>query len=397
MSRVTLLGVLLCALLLSACASPERVALDTPEARLFTSLHAGEVAVASIEFDDTQEAALIDLARAECPGDLPSQFTRTVITGGDDALVIYTAPDAAVPSCMVYKPAPVPEIVQHTPQEAPAPEIALTVNGEPILYETIKARLALTAVNTSDQMDAVVTALLDEALLRQAAVGIEPTPEELAATRDANIAAFGTTLEGLDAALAAAGMDRASFDVQVRDATAISLLLRDRLLLDEVNVTEEDAKAVYLADPNRFLRSEQAVMRAIYIASDGRTLAEADRIAQDIAARVPTEDFCALVRAYSEDAKTKETCGTYLIPRGVVDSRLEAAAFGTPTNKTAVVVTDAGVYFVQTLQVLPASIVPYPDVSETLRARLRDQIVQERLLLYLAILRSRAEIVSYLG
>jgi hypothetical protein len=66
-------------------------------------------------------------------------------------------------------------------------------------------------------------------------------------------------------------------------------------------------------------------------------------------------------------------------------------------NQTAVVMTDAGIYFVQTLQVLPASVVPYADVAGQLQESMRVSETQARLALYLDVLRSKAEIVSYLG
>lgn len=391
------LGLFLCTLFLTACAVSERVAIGTPEARLFTALHAGEVTVASTAFDATRANALIDLVREECPNGLSARFTRTVLAGGNDTLVIYTIPDADAPVCMVYKPARAPAAILRAPADAPDPEVALTVNGAPITAARIRERLAATPVNTSDQLDAVIQGLLDEELLRQAALAIEPSEEDLAAARIAALDALGATEETLDAALATAGVDRDGFDAQVRTAAAVSRLLRERLLLDEVEVTDADAQAVYLADPNRFVRSEQAVMRAITIASDGRTLEEGERLAREVADRIPAAEFCALVRTYSDDAQTRENCGVYVIPRGVVDARLEAAAFGTPVNKTAVVVTDTGIYFVQTLQILPQAVVPYADVSVSLRSSLRDRIVQERLFLYLAVLRSQATVVSYLG
>ena len=364
------LAVLALLLVLTACSTTDPATL-APEARLFTAMHAGDATVKATVFDVEDAAALGDLVRLECPG-LSAPFSRIVLSAGNDSLVIYTAADRV--ACAVSKPAPARDVVYRPRDEAPAPEVAVTVNGEPITYQRIQEQLDRVPGLTEETVPVVVNALINAELLRQESALVTITDEDRERARLAT-------------------EDEAMVDESAR----LDRLLRDRLLLDEVNVTEEAAKDAYLADPGRFLRSEQAVARLLYIGSDGRTVEGINAIVREVATRLPAEEFCALVREYSEDDRSREECGVYVLPRGVLDPDLEAAAFGTPQNRTAVVVTGAGVYFVQTIQVLPASIVPYPDVSGALRADLRDRVVQERLNRYVAILRSRADVVSYLG
>jgi parvulin-like peptidyl-prolyl isomerase len=85
------------------------------------------------------------------------------------------------------------------------------------------------------------------------------------------------------------------------------------------------------------------------------------------------------------------------VPRGVLNPDLEAASFGTPVNQTSVVTTEQGIHLVQTLQVVPTQVVPYQQVAGTLQSSLYTTVLQQRLNLYLQLLRVDADIVSYLG
>ena len=116
-----------------------------------------------------------------------------------------------------------------------------------------------------------------------------------------------------------------------------------------------------------------------------------------IAEKLATTDFCELVRTYSDDAEKKEECGVYVIPRGMVDQNLENAAFTTQANTTSVVATETGVHFVQTLQVIPTQVTPYAQVASNVQASLANNVLQQRLNLFLQLLRADATVTVYLG
>jgi len=133
------------------------------------------------------------------------------------------------------------------------------------------------------------------------------------------------------------------------------------------------------------------------VSSAGKTLDEGRSRATFILNQMDERDFCELVKEYSDDAQSKDKCGVYVITRGVIDPNLELAAFSTPVNQSSVVTTDAGIHIVQTLQVVPAQVVPYTQVAQNVQLGLKNQEFQQRLNLYIVTLRNNADIVSYLG
>ncbi len=394
--RYTPIVLFLALLLLVGCSGVNDAALASEQARLFSALHAGTDKATTTEFDADAALAFGDLARGECPATLPEEFSRTVLAADNSTLVLYTDEDDAV-VCTVFKPAAQRAIITRSKDAAPSEEVAVTVNGEPIAYPEIQAALDALPNANEESINGVVNAIVNTRLLQQEAKTIEVTDEQVATARANILGVLGGNEANATQTLAAAGYDVSWLETQSVVAARVDELLRQRLLLDEVTVTENDAQAAYLADPNQFIRGEQAVARLIIIGSEGRTVAQGEARANELAAKVPTEDFCALVKEYSDDERSREQCGVYVLPRGVVDARLESAAFGTPVNQTAVVAVDDGIYFVQTLQVLPASVVPYADVSQQLQQSMRTTETQTRLALYIDVLRSKAEIVSYLG
>ncbi len=396
MRQTQVLIIFLSLFVLVGCSGANDAALASEQARLFTALHAEEVVTATTAFDEDAALAFGDLARGECPASLPEEFSRTVLSADNSTLVLYTDNDHEI-VCTVFKPAVAPTIITLPSASAPSPEVALTVNGETIAYAEIQGALDTLPNANEESVVGVVNTIVNVRLLEQEAKMIDVDDEQVALARGQILASLGGVQENATETLTAVGRDSVWLDDRALSAARVDTLLRERLLLDDIAVTEGDAQAAYLADPNRFVQGEQAVARLLFVASEGRTVAQGEARAQEIAAKVPTEDFCALVKEYSEDERSREQCGVYVLPRGVVDARLEMAAFTTGVNQTAVVVTDAGIYFVQTLQVLPASVVPYADVAGQLQESMRVSETQARLALYLDVLRSKAEIVSYLG
>ena len=187
------------------------------------------------------------------------------------------------------------------------------------------------------------------------------------------------------------------FDASIEQQAKLNKLLSTRLLTDELNVTDEQAREYYLTNTNQFVQPEQAAARFLIITSKDKTPAQDQQLQQEITSKLNKTDFCTLVSEYSDDQNSKDKCGLYLVPRGVLAPNLETAAFSTPTNQTSVVTTNQGVYFIQTVQVTPAGVTAYPQVALTLQSTLRNALLQQRLELYLTMLRANANITTYLG
>lgn len=376
-------------LVLAACASTESALQADQDVRLFLSM-AGGANYSEMRVAGDDVASLADLARAECPGGIGTASIRSMYKAPSGTLVIYSH-DGNV-TCSVLKPAGSPAI-EYLPR-ASAPEgVAMTVNGRPVTLDRVQAGLdALPEGTPRDEqaLGLVLDRLINDELLLQASEQVTLAPGEIVQAREDFLAQHGLTEAQLRP------LEDAQFNASLQAQARIAKLLRQRLLLDEINISAEEARAYYLSNPNQFLRTEQAVMRHIFISAENRTPEALQARVQQVSGLLATEDFCELVARYSDDPQ-KDRCGVYVVPRGMIDPSLELASFTTPANQTAVVQAGAGVHFVQTLQVVPAQVVPYGEIERQLQDLMADSVLQQRLSMYLTLLRSDAQVKVYLG
>jgi parvulin-like peptidyl-prolyl isomerase len=388
-------------LLTIACTGPSREqAIKGQEAvKLYLAMN-HDVQYSDKSFSGSDATAIADLVTAECPQGVGDSFVRTTIDSRASTLIIYSDMSGKNITCSVLKPKQAKQIVMKKLAEAPDNETIVTVNGQKITISQVQRALATLPESTprdDNTVNLLLNSLINDELLRQEANEVEVTDKEIADRRAAIMAQANVTEEQITKNLAAQGLTMEDFEISVKEQTRLQKLLDERLLLKESSVSEEDARNYYLANPNQFLQSEQAVMRMILISSNGRTLDQGTARAQEVATKLNSTDFCELVVQYSDDAATKEKCGVYIVPRGVIDANLELASFSTPVNQTSVVRTNTGIYFVQTLQVQPAQVIPYNQIAGNVETGLRNAILQQRLNLYLSVLRAEADITSYLG
>jgi len=383
--------------LLSACSQSHETKIRAlPLSELFLAMNPD--ATYSETVFDNDNGVVAELAKSECPS-AGDSFVRASIESTASQLVIYANNDVSQVQCSILKPKKEQKIDLKSAEEAPDDQTAIVVNGQTIsmtLVQQAVQTLPQTARNVSTLND-VVNRLINDELLRQASLSIDVSEEQLRQQQELLLTTANLTEAQLPDVLAEQNITKQQWDDSVKSQAKIQELLRQRLLLDNINVTEQDVKEYYLSNPNAFLRSEQAIARFLVIGSNGRTLEQGNERLQEISDKLATTDFCALVKEYSDDATAKDQCGVYTIPRGVLPANLESAAFTTPQNQTAVVTTNDGIYLVQTLQVTPAQVVPYSQIAPFVQSSLRNALFEQRLNLYLAQLRSEATIISYLG
>jgi parvulin-like peptidyl-prolyl isomerase len=398
--RRVIVSLIFIALLVMACApSRESTIQGIPGVKLFYAMN-DNVTYTEKAFSGDDAKSIADLVEAECPQGVGGTFVRVALDAKATTLILYTTTDGKNVTCSVLKPKEQKPIQTLAPSDAPGNGTALTVNGQPITIAQLQT--AINALPTSTPRDnntitLVVNQLINDELLRQAASKVMVSADDIAAARKAILAQANITEEQLPAQLQKNNATPEAFDKQVETQARLQNLLIQRLLINEINVTESDAQAYYMANPNAFLRTEQAVMRQVFISGENRTQQQLVARAQMVAELLNTTDFCEIVTRYSDDTQSKANCGVYIIPRGVIDPNLEMAGFTTPANSTAIVQTANGVHFVQTLQVTPAQVIPYGQVATGLQSDLRNSLFQQRLNLYVTTLRSDADIVSFLG
>jgi hypothetical protein len=368
--------------------------------RLYTAMN-DEVRYTEKVFKAEDAQFFSDVVKAECPeANVGSEFVRVELQATSSSLVIYTDKTGTEVACTVMKPKDQQEITVKTAEEAPSKDVAVAVNDDTITIAEVQQAIAALPENTPRDVNAinlVVNQLINQRLLQQAAAEVEVSAEEITQTRTDILEQANVTESDLGALLESQGASMEDFDQSVKEQAQLDKLFKQRLLSDDLAVTEEQAQEYYMTNPNAFLQSEQAVMRHILIAAQGRTEEQGITRAQAAIAALNSSDFCEVVRSFSDDEQSKDNCGVYVVPRGVLDPNLELASFSTPVNQTSVVTAPDGIHLVQTLQVVQAQVVPYNQVAGSLQADLRSALLQQRLNLYIATLRADAEIVSYLG
>lgn len=374
--------------LLSACATQrnEDLLSEQNSVRLFLAMQPEtKVTRATLASD---ESGLFDLAKTECPAIGNGPVTRITHAGKDGTLVTYVNDTDIL--CTILNPKEGPLVEHRMKSEAPNASIAMMVNNQAVTWELVQQAIAQIPEGTDPQRvsEQAFFSTINAVLLEQEASRLVVSKEELEKSKTQLLQE-----QGLDAE----AVNEEQFLATIESQAKLKKLLQERLLLDDLNISNEQAQAFYLENTNLFLRGELAVMRQIFINNAGRTTEERDERIQQIASAIPTTEFCQLVREYSEDTQRKEECGQYIVPRGILPPQLEQVAFATPGNQTSVVFTDTGAHFVQTLEVLPAQVVPFAQVREEVRATMANNGLQERLSLYLLLLRSSANVIVYDG
>ncbi|MDD9952757.1 MAG: peptidylprolyl isomerase [Candidatus Woesearchaeota archaeon] len=381
--------ILLTLVLLASCmGSSIQSTVETTEAvEVFLSL-APDATYKEVHFSGDDAAAVQELVQGQCPT-LPDSFSRATYDAGGMKLVLYVDEEVV---CTILQPGEQKETVFKKVSEAPE-GVALTVNGVEVPVTAIQAVLP----EGQDALNLAVNRVVNDELLRQAAADIVVSEEDVTQTTATFFEQAGVTGEEGRAQLKESSISDEEFAQQMEGRAKLEKLLNEKLGADALEVSEEDARAYYLQNTNQFVQQEQAVMRHILVSAESRSAAAVTSRAELVREKLADTDFCELVTEYSDDIQNKEQCGTYVIPRGAVLPAIEEAAFTTPANEVAIVETEQGVHFVQSLEVTPTQVAEFAQIAENLKETLKNTALQQRLNLYLQLLRADAEIVAYLA
>ena len=337
--------------------------------RLFMSMNEDEVEVSTTKFKGALAEDMRDLVAQECLIE-EETFVRTIFKGLGANLVVYTGAQSDEVYCVILKPEPEKEIQYFLVQEAPEEGVAATVNGKPILITTVQGALATLPENTPRDdvaVGQVLNVLVSEELLRQKAANMDVSDDEVNASGSI-------------------------------DAAKLTKFLEERLLTNEIEVTNDTLEQFYLENANQFLQSEQAILRQIFISTQERSEEQALALVEQIAGELEQGmSFCGLVTQYSDDTESKNNCGTYRISKGVADPNVEYAGFNTPPNQTAFTTSANGLHLIQTIEVIPAQVVPFGQIESSLKSTVVNSEFQRRLGMYLVLLRANAQINVYLN
>ena len=189
-----------------------------------------------------------------------------------------------------------------------------------------------------------------------------------------------------------------------QEATAMAALKREL----KINITDDQAKNYYAANPAKFEEPEKVHIRQILLLTidpstrppsplPTNSVVAKRKLAEDIVKRANAgEDFAKLASQYSEDPGSKEAGGE--IPefyRGSqnVPAEFEAAAFALPADKISDVVTlPYGLCVIKSLGKKAARKVPFAECAADLKEGLASQKLKEVAPDYIKKLRTDADV-----
>ncbi|MBR9693093.1 hypothetical protein GOV07_04150 [Candidatus Woesearchaeota archaeon] len=275
----------------------------------------------------------------------------------------------------------------------------VTINGIPITQQHLEAAVAALpeAARAETSLGGVLNTLADQELLRQAAATVVVTPEEVetASTEAWTNAGFADKV-AFSESLAAQGISYDEYLVQVEAQLKLNKLL-DEQGVTNVDVNEDQVRDFYLQNTNSFLVSEQTRFRQIFLSYNlsGGEQGAATRLQNVLDQINDGLNFCDAVKRYSDDEQSKELCGEYVAARGVLLPELEASIFSLGVNQSTISVSPNGYHIIVVLEKQQASVIPYAQAASQVEGLLKNQLMQQRLNIYLLKLRATAEMIDY--
>ena len=178
--------------------------------------------------------------------------------------------------------------------------------------------------------------------------------------------------------------------------------LLDKEVNQKVQISDEESKAFYDTNPQRFQQPERVKASHILIKVDeGATeekKAEARKKIKEVQQKVQNgEDFAELAKTYSEGPSAPKGGDLDFFGRGQMVKPFEDAAFSLKPNETSdIVETKFGYHLIKVVDKQPAKKVAYADVKERIDKHLKDQKLRTERQLYFDKLKKDAKIEKFL-
>jgi parvulin-like peptidyl-prolyl isomerase len=397
--RQPVIIVLLLLVLLASCAEQGAQSLARKDARVATFLNLfPEARQASTSFGGATLDSIRDVVRQECGQiQLPDRLVRVTYVAKAATLAAYVDPANNTLLCVATKlNQDAFTIRKGDPSSVPNGTL-LSVNGDPLSQKDLQLAFDQLSPEVQNQTSAagLLNSLVDQRLLRQASANITIDESQLSAAAERSWNASGfESHAALEAALAQQGATYEQFLGSVREQLELEALAQRQGITD-VNISPSEALQFYVNNPNLFLVSEQVRFRQLFIfANESGKQGALERMRRALD-EVNRSGFCTAVRDWSDDVTSRERCGEYTAPRGVLLPQLESAIFSLEENSSTVVESPSGYHLIVVLEHQQTSVLPYAQAEQQVIGYLRTSAMQQRLGVYLLKLRADADIVDY--
>ncbi len=393
-----LASLLLITLFVAACSSSVKDIVDNDDRIVAFRGLFPDARYAETSFSSSSAESLRDIVVQDC-GDatVASPFTRATYSAKAATLAAYVSDGSLV--CVVSKLNPDAFTIEKGDSSTVEEGVLVTVDGEPIMLSDLQNAYAQLPETTREETAAValLNQLINQRLLIHASRSIAVGEEEVLVAAEAAWRGAGfLSEESFREALQESGGDFGRFLDGVRSDVKIAAYL-DAEGITNVSVDPAAAKEFYLANPNSFLVAEQVRFRQLFFAfgENGSRERAASRLRAALRDLEEGKEFCVLVRLYSDDLSSRETCGEYVSPRGVLFPSIEAALFSLAPNQSTVLEGPSGYHIFVVLEHQPTTVIPYARAESQVIGVLRSGEMERRLSLLLLRLRADAQIVDY--
>lgn len=288
--------------------------------------------------------------------------------------------------------------------------VVVTVNGRPITQNTIDEYMGFQVMHVSasgainppayEELErSAIDKLIDRELLLDKAArdGIRCTDEEIE-TEMKRYRRGAPTEAGLREDLEEREMTIEDLHAEIRIQLTCEKVLRKEVT--GISVTAADAQKFYNENIDRMRTPEERHIRHILVGMGDAPEDEDRRKAHEAAREVKSlvaggEDFAALAAKYSACPSAPMGGDLGWLRRGQTDADFEAAAFAmNPGTMSEPVKTSFGYHIIEVMEVKESALVPYKELREPIIADLRERKKRETIEVFLASLRSQADIVT---
>lgn len=241
--------------------------------------------------------------------------------------------------------------------------VLVRVNDVPITKTEFGFQYNLLPENyrSSFSQEQVLEQIIDEELVVQAAKrnGNNVSLQEVNERIQKILASTGISLSDLQKNLDGYNITQEQFESLVQRQLLIERYLKDKIV--QIPIDDAMVKSAYDASQEKYAVAEQVTVRHVLIAAQQT---DAAVLAKSIYDRARTgEDFCLLVKNFTNDKGSKETCGQYTFPRGFMVPEFEQASFDMKPNDVRMVQTQFGYHIIVKMNSTPASVKPYESVK----------------------------------
>lgn len=274
--------------------------------------------------------------------------------------------------------------------------VAASVNGVEITADQLNKQYMLLPEQYRQTLtkEIVLEQLIDEELLLAYGRenGIEVTPEEIQNEVHSIMDNGGLKLEDLEANLNEFNLTTEDFETLV----GRKLLIERSMALIMEDLPEIPGSVVqdyYDKHIDSYKIPEQVKVRHILIRS---TVENAAVFAKDLMDQVKNgADFCKLVKENSDDPGSKETCGEYTFPRGMMVPEFEEASFKMKPGEITLVNTQFGYHVIEKLEDIPESVKSLESVQDEILTQLAKDMQVKAYQEFITKAKADAEIIYY--